>query len=103
MAYEVIVSTDTDQDIDKIIHYVAVDLANSTAAKLFLNAVLKSYVKLAKNPYIYALCNDQQLQQKGYRKVVIKHYLLLFRIDEPTQTVYVTRAVYSGSNYAKLV
>ena len=52
---------------------------------------------------MYALCEDARLREKGYRKVVIKSYLVIYRVDEAANTVYVTRIVYGARDYSKLL
>ena len=36
------------------------------------------------------------LKEKGYRKVIIKNYILIYRIDEKTNTVYILHFVYGN-------
>ncbi|WP_363319128.1 type II toxin-antitoxin system RelE/ParE family toxin [Desulfosporosinus sp.] len=37
------------------------------------------------------------------RKIVIKNYLILYRIDDEAQAVFIVRLLYSGRNYAELI
>jgi len=52
---------------------------------------------------MYALCEDVRLHEKGYRKVVIKNYLVFYRFDEAVKTVYVIRVVFGARDYEKLL
>ncbi len=52
---------------------------------------------------MYSLCNDYKLRNGGYRKTVIKNYLILYRINKEDETVYVVRVVYGGRNYSELI
>jgi len=61
------------------------------------------YRSIESNPYLYSLCSDAWLAEMGIRKVVIKNYLILYRVDESKQTVYVLRIVYGGRNYADMI
>ena len=103
MAYSLIVSKEAHRDIDNIITYIAEKLKNVQAAVNFLDDVENSYHRIVDNPYMYALCEDIRLHDKGYRKVVIKHYLVLYRVDVIEKTAYVTRVIYSARDYAKLL
>lgn len=54
-------------------------------------------------PYLYEQCCDPRLSSKGYRKAVIKHYLLIYRVDEAQKTVYLLRFFYGRQNYETLL
>ncbi|EEG78795.1 type II toxin-antitoxin system RelE/ParE family toxin [Dethiobacter alkaliphilus] len=87
MTYNLIVSKEAHEDIDAIVHYIANELANPTAAVTLLNDVEKSYHAVVENPSMYSLCHDARLSSKGYRKIVVKNYLILYRVDDEAKTV----------------
>ena len=103
MAYKLIVSNEAHKDIDDIVHYIAVELVNPAAAAEFLNDVEKSYHAVVNNPRMYSLCNDARLSRDGYRKIVIKNYLILYRIDDEAKFVVIVRIIYGGRNYSELI
>ena len=103
MAYKLRISVDANTDIDDIVSYLSYDLKNAQAADAFLDDVEASYHRLVDNPFIYAKCDDHLLQRRGYRKIAIKNYLVLFRIDEENQMVYIVRIVYGGRSYANML
>ncbi len=103
MAYNLIVSKEAHEDIDDIVNYIAVELVKPAAAVTFLNEVEKSYHAVVKNPRMYSLCHDARLSSKGYRKIVIRNYLILYRVDDEAKAVYIVRIIYGGRNYAKLI
>ncbi len=103
MAYKLIVSKEAHNDIDDIIHYIAVELVNPVAAASFLDDVEKGYHAVADNPRMYSLCNDSRLSKDRYRKIVIKNYLILYRIDDEMQTIFIVRIIYGGRNYIELL
>lgn len=103
MNYKLIVSKDAHRDVDEIAGYIAHELKSPQAASGFLDDVEKSYRSLAENPRLFALCGDARLQRKGYRKVVIKNYLVLYRIDEDQKAVLVVRVIYGPRNYPEIL
>ena len=103
MSYKLVVSKEAHGDINEIVTYIAQELKNTKAAAGFLDDVENSYRHIVDNPYIYALCEDAHLHDKGYRKAVIKNYLVLYRVDEPSKTAYITRVVYGARDYSKLL
>ncbi len=103
MTYKLIVSKEAHKDIDDIVYYIVVELVNPAAAAGFLNDVEKTYHTVVDNPRMYSLCNDARLSKVGYRKIVIKNYLILYRIDDETKTVFIVRIFYGGRNYTELI
>jgi len=103
MAYKLLVSKEALQDIDEIAVYIAHVLKNAQAAKGFLDDVERSYRTVTDNPLIYSLCADRRLQMEGYRKIPIKNYLIVYRVDEAEKTVFIVRIIYAARDYAKLL
>jgi addiction module RelE/StbE family toxin len=103
MVYKLVVSKDAHRDIDEITSYIALELKNAQAAIAFLDDVEKSYRNVAENPFMYSLCNDERLRKDGYRKTAIKHYLVLYRVDEAANTVFIVRVVYGARDYSRLL
>jgi len=103
MAYKLNISKDVHNDIDSIVTYISHELKGLQAADSFLDDIEKSYRNIVDNPFMYALCNDELLHRKEYRKITIKNYLIFYRIDEPTKTVFVVRIIYSARDYANLL
>lgn len=103
MDYRLIVSREAHADIDEITEYIAGKLHNPQAASGFLDDVDKSYRSVVKNPHLYALCTDERLRDKGYRRITIKNYLIFYRVDEAEKTVYIVRVIYGPRDYANLL
>ena len=101
--YSVQVSELANQDLDKIISYIAVQLANPSAASRLLGEIEKCYTFLESNPEIYEICTDSSLAKENYRKAVIKNYVLIYKIVESEKTVIVLRFFYGARNYARLI
>ncbi len=103
MAYKLIVSEDAHRDVDEIVTYIAKELKNPQAASRFLDDVEQAYLRIADNPCLFALCHDERLQKQGYRKVVIRNYLVVYREDAEGNTVYIVRVLYGARDYTKLL
>lgn len=101
--YKLKISELAHQDLDKIVSYIVVQLANPKAAGDFLDEVDKCYGYLKSNPFMYAKCQDKRLEREGYRKVSIKNYVLVYKIDEISKTVNILRLFYAAQDYVKLI
>ncbi len=103
MDYNVIVTQDANKDLDEALDYIANHLKSPTAAKNLLEKVEKIYTELTFGPYIYAWCNQERLRDKGYRKVVVNNYIIIYRVDEDHKTVYILRIFFGRRNYAEII
>ncbi|CQR74969.1 Plasmid stabilization system protein [Sporomusa ovata DSM 2662] len=101
--YKLIISELAHQDLDNIVSYMVVQLANSQAATDFLNDVFTCYDFLKNNPMMYEKCQDKRLGRAGYRKAVIRHYIMVYNVNETSQTVFIMRFFHGAQNYGKLV
>lgn len=52
---------------------------------------------------MYALCDNDRLKSKKYKKAVIKNYIMFYRVDEEKQTIYIMRFIYGRRDYINLL
>jgi toxin ParE1/3/4 len=101
--YKLLVTELAHQDLDRIVSYIAIQLVNPKAAGDFLDEVNTCYNFLKSNPMMYERCQDKRLEKEGYRKAVIKNYLLVYKVNEVSQTVSIMRFFYGAQDYLKLI
>ncbi len=103
MGCKLIVSELADRDLNEIIGYIMYDLKSPDAATNLLDEIEACYDNLKTNPLMYAKCSDMRLAKAGYRKALIKNYLLIYRFEESLNAVQVARIFYGGRNYGELL
>ena len=96
------VSDKADYDLDCILAYISEDLDAPQAAALFADAVYDCYNRLENNPYIFEECRDPKLKRRGYRRAVIKNYIMLYKIHDDS-LVIIHHFFYGAQDYANLV
>lgn len=101
--YKLKISELAHKDLNKIVSYIVVQLANLKAASDFLDEVEKCYDYIRNNPMMYVECQDMRLKEEGYRKISIKNYVLIYKINEISKTVNILRFFYGAQDYAKLI
>jgi plasmid stabilization system protein ParE len=101
--YKLLVTELAHQDLDNIVSYIAVQLANPKAAGDFLDEVTTCYGFLKTNPMMYERCQERQLEKEGYHKAVIKNYVLIYKIDKASNDVSIMRFFYGAQDYTKLI
>ena len=101
--YSVLITELAQSDLDSIVEYITVQLSNPIAAKDLLDEVETCYSYFRSNPFIYALSTDARLEKEGYRKALIKNYILFFKLFEVEKKVIVYRIIYGARDYQKLL
>ena len=54
-------------------------------------------------PLMYETCHDPYLKELGYRKAVIRNYILIYKVNSETKTVYIMRLFHGRQDYDKLI
>lgn len=101
--YKLVISELAHRDLDNIVLYIAVQLANPTAVTNFLDEVEKCYGYLKNNPLMYEQCHDVFFAEKEYRKANIKNYVLVYKVDERAKEVVIYRFFYGAQDYIRLI
>ena len=68
MAYEVVATPYSEQDLDAILRYMVEELRAPLAAADFADAVDACYVRLSEMPTLYELCRNPRLSSQGFRR-----------------------------------
>ena len=101
--YKVDASDRAEVDLDRIIDYIAQKLLAPKAASDLLDEIYACYDNLEKNPYIYEECRDPKLQREGYRRAIIKNYIMIYKVYEEKKTVIAHGFFYGRRDYATLI
>jgi len=101
--YNLEISDSAEYDLDNIISYIMVNLSAPQSAASFADEVYECYDRLEGNPYVYEACRDAKLKKEGYRRAVIKNYVLIYKIYEDEKRVIVHRFFYGRQNYSNLI
>lgn len=101
--FDLKITKEANKDIDDIVSYISKTLKNPIAASNFFDDFEKSCETVAADPEAYEYCRDSRLKQAGYRKIVIKNYIVFYRINKPEKTVYIMRIIYGRRDYINLI
>ena len=101
--YKIEITDCADQELNEILEYISVNLQNPSAASSFADEVADCYDALEKTPYMYELSRDPRLHLMGFHKVAIKNYIMIYRVSEEEQTVYILHFFYGARQYEKLI
>jgi plasmid stabilization system protein ParE len=101
--YKLFVSELAHKDLDKIVSYISIELSNPMAVSSFLDELEKCYSHLKTSPYMYEKCLNKRLNSQGYRRALIKKYLLIYKIDDDLKIVNILRFFYGSQDYIKFI
>ena len=103
MGYKLLITPSALDELSEIVDYISNNLDNPFSAADFLDKVGECYDRLKDNPKIYQLCDYPEFKEKNYRKAIIKNYVLIYRIDETTQTVNLLHFFFGRQNYFSIL
>lgn len=91
MKYNITITERAEELLNHILYYIINQLNNPQAAGNLMDEIEHVYDNLQDNPKMYAYSEDTFLKFRGYRKAVVLHYdyVIIYRIDEETKTVYI--------------
>lgn len=97
--YRLFISETAENDLENIVSYILNKLLNKSATINFLDEVEAAYERITLNPFLYPKCTNLKLNKLGYRKVIIKNYALIYRIDYINKLVYVVNFFHLSQDY----
>lgn len=92
--YTVKITSQAEEQIQEIVHYISRELKALEAALHLLDALENSFVSLAQFPQRVALVDEEPWRTNGIRRLPIKNFLVYFWIDEDNLRVQVTAVIY---------
>ena len=87
------------EDFDRIYDYINNALNAAGSAKKLMAEIEDKVMKLCDFPKMYPYSDDLHLKQKGYRKLVVENYIILYLVSDEDKQVVVSRAFYQGMDY----
>ena len=101
--YNVYVSDSFQKDLMQIVYYINHSLSAPFTAANFAEIIENTLYDLSLMPHRYVLVSDLYLGKKGFRKCIIKKYILFFTIDEDSKSIYVHRILHSRQNWINIL
>ena len=101
--YKVKLSLAADNDLDEIFSYISNTLFAEQTAKNLMLEIHEMILSLDKMPKRYSYSPDPALAERGYRRIIVKKYVILYLIDEENKIVNVARVFHGSMDYAKYV
>ncbi len=97
--YRVDISEPAEKDLRDIIRYISAQLSAPMTALQMMETIEEAIMNLADMPQKCPLVTDERLATVGYRKLLVKNYIVFFTINEKSKTVDVERILYTRRNW----
>ena len=97
--YKVNITEPVEYDIRGIVDYIMYTFDMPNTAIDFENRFKKAITSLSEMPEKY----PPVLDLKGYRKIIVKNYIIFFRVDNINKIVTVDRVLHSSQNWLDIL
>jgi addiction module RelE/StbE family toxin len=94
-------SNNSKQDLIEIKRYIKYNLHEPMVADRFINQIRNEVKKIANNPRIYPIIDDELISKLKIRKISIKNYIVFYRIKD--NSINIVRILNEKRNWMKLL
>jgi len=101
--YNVNLSEPAENDLKEIVRYINSQLSAPISALNMMELFEKAMEGLSDMPQRCPLVADEHLAQMGYRKLLVKKYIVFFSIDENEKMVNIERILYGRRDWLSSV
>lgn len=88
-------------DMEQIFEYIAVELANPTAALGQIDDFEKAFENICLFPESCPYISNEYVKEKFLRKLVVNNYIVFYRVKD--NEIQVIRVLYGMRNYESLL
>ena len=101
--YKVAVSALAERDLRDIVRYISAQFSAPMTAVKMMDAIEEAIAGLADMPQKSPPVTDERLASMGYRKLVVKNYMVFFTIDETSKIVDIVRILYARRDWLRIL
>ena len=96
MKYEVIISSQAEEDLREIFEYIAFELESPQNATGQLERLEKGILSLDTKPNRFRLYEREPWRSRGLRVLPVDNFVVLYIPNETLKTVTIVRVMYCG-------
>ena len=89
------------RDLQEIGDYISEQLHAPESAAGLLQAIQEAIEAACRYPLSLPKVNDRLLMAKGYRKMIVRNYIVFVLVDQENERLDVMRVMYYARNYLK--
>ena len=99
--YDVKIFPAAQNDLRDIVDYL--NTRSPQAAVKYYDLIIERIEILRSMPNCCPLVRDAQLRLRGYRKLIVKSYIVFYVVKDEDKTVQIHRIIYGRRQYEKLL
>ncbi|MBQ9348345.1 MAG: type II toxin-antitoxin system RelE/ParE family toxin [Oscillibacter sp.] len=93
--------TEAESDIHDILRFYAVERNNPIFANRLADEIQEAVERLREYPYANPVLLSRLRIKHEYRKLLVRDYLIFYRISEPRKTVIIYRVLNARMDYER--
>ncbi len=101
MASKKVMLREAQREYRSIVAYLSNVLDSKQAARAFMDEFDRQFQLVAENPLLHAVSRMPELAARGYRPMLVKNYVALYKVDG--DAVVVAHIFHQSQDYARLV
>ena len=101
--YRVDISEPAENDLRDIVRYISAQLYTPITALKMMEMIEEAIAGLSDLPLSRPLVVDDRLSSMGYRKLIIKNYIVFFTVNEKEKVVDVARILYARRDWLRIL
>lgn len=97
--YIVQMSIKAKKDIQSIVDYMRYELMEPSIARKYEKLIKEEIQRLEYSPQKYAAISSDNVKINNIRKLVVKNYIVFYRINEEENIVNIVRVLYGRTDW----
>ncbi|NLX83885.1 MAG: type II toxin-antitoxin system RelE/ParE family toxin [Clostridiales bacterium] len=102
-SYKVFISEPAEGDLEDIVRFISSQLNSPITALHMMELLEEAMAGLSDMPQRCPPVSDDRLCQMGYRKLVVKNYIVFFSVNEKEKAVDVERILYTRRDWLRIL
>ncbi len=101
--YKIKFSKDARNDYFNIIRYIKYKLFEPDIANNYAKMIKEEINKLEYTTQSFAIIPNDTIKYNNIRKLIIKNYIVFYRVNESDKMVNIERILYGASNWEEII
>lgn len=97
--YEIQISLRAKNDLINIVKYIKDELKEPSIAEKYASIIKEKIRDLEYNLQRYSIVDNNAIKDLQVRKLIIKRYIIFYRVSENKRIVIIDRILYGASNW----
>ena len=102
-SYRITVTPDAEADLSELRDYIANVLRSPETARSYLHHLRKEIGSLSEMPARIKAVDEEPWHSRGIRKLIVKNFLVYFRIVEEEKMIYILNVIYARRDQLRVL